>query len=220
MKKMTIVLVGSTGAIGKDVLSFLNVEKNVEKIITLTRKPAKNKASKEENLTIDFSNLPGLKNNIKADVFICCLGTTMKVAGSQDEFRKVDYDYVVQFAKLAEATQAKKIIVVSALGANAKSKVFYNRIKGQMEIDVAQVHVPSIEFFRPSLLLGKRDEFRPGETLAKILTPILNPLLLGPLKKYKPIQSQTVAKAIVLRSLLGNQGLVTFESDQIEKILA
>lgn len=219
MKKINVCLTGSTGAIGKEVLTLLNEESNVDKIITLTRSPVQNLKNKEENHNPDFATLNFLRNTVKADVFICCLGSTIKKAGSKEEFRKVDYDYVINFAKLAETVGARKFIVVSSMGANPQSKVFYNQVKGLMENAVAQVNIPSIDIFRPSLLLGSRDEFRLGESIAKALSPILKPLFKGPLKKYRPIDASDVAQAILLRSFNSEKGLSILESHQIANLL-
>ncbi len=218
MKKLTICLTGSTGAVGKEVLSILNSDSNIEKIITLTRNPIAPK-TKEENLNPDFLTLNFLRNTIKADVFICCLGTTIKKAKSKEEFRKVDYDYVVNFAKLAETVGAKKLIVVSSMGADADSRIFYNHVKGIMEKSVAQMNITSIDILRPSLLLGSRKEFRLGEAVAKVTAPAFKFLLIGPLKKYRPIAAKDVAQAIVLRTFNQERGLNILESDQIAKLL-
>ena len=214
----TICLAGATGAIGNHVLQFSHQENQISKIITLTRKPQTQKLSKEENRVIDFNQLASLKNDIKADVFICCLGTTIKVAGSQAAFKKVDYDYVVEFAKLAEAVSAQKFLVVSAIGSDEKSSVFYNRTKGEMESAIKKLNIPSIEIFQPSLLLGERSESRPGERFAQVLAPLLNPLLIGSMKKYRAIETKDVAKALVARSLSQDKGLKVYPSDQIAEL--
>lgn len=212
---LTICLAGSTGAVGNKVLNFLNEESQINRIITLTRKPASYQLSKEENHVVDFNQLASLKNELKADVFICCLGTTIKVAGSQAAFKKVDLDYVVEFGQLAENVSAQKFLVISSLGADPQSSIFYSRIKGEMEQSIKKLNIPSIEIFQPSLLLGERSEHRPGEAFAKILTYLMNPLLLGPLKKYRGIQIETVAKALCKRALNPENVRRTYTSDQI-----
>jgi uncharacterized protein YbjT (DUF2867 family) len=213
---LTICLTGSTGAIGNHVLHFLNQQDSVAQIITITRKQNISPLSKEKNIVIHFDQLSTL--NIKADVFICCLGTTIKVAGSQTAFRKVDYDYVVNFAKLAETSSAQKFLVVSSVGADEKSSVFYSRTKGEMESTIKKLNIPAIEIFQPSLLLGERAEARAGEGFAKIIAPLLNPLLIGTMKKYRAIKAADVAKALVARALIKDTGLNTYASDQIIKL--
>jgi uncharacterized protein YbjT (DUF2867 family) len=213
---LTICLTGSTGAIGNHVLHFLNQQNSVAQIISITRKQNIAPLSKEKNIVIHFDQLSTLK--IKADVFICCLGTTIKIAGSQAAFKKVDYDYVVNFAKLAEASSAQKFLVVSSLGAEENSSVFYSRIKGEMESAIKNINIPAIEIFQPSLLLGERAEARAGEGFAKIIAPLLNPLLVGSMKKYRAIEASDVAKALVARALIKDTGLKTYTSDQIVKL--
>jgi uncharacterized protein YbjT (DUF2867 family) len=217
---ITIALVGSTGAIGHQVLQLLNNESRVDRIITFTRKPNLNKLSKEENHVIDFNQLAALDGQIKADVFICCLGTTIKAAGSQAGFKKVDLDYVVEFGKLAETVSAQKFLVVSSLGADANSTIFYSRIKGEMENELKKLKLPSLEIFQPSLLIGARTESRPGESFAQFLTPIINPFLQGLLKKYRPIKITDVARAICLRALSTDQKKITYSSDQIKDLIS
>jgi uncharacterized protein YbjT (DUF2867 family) len=214
--QITVCLVGSTGAVGSHVLNFLNQEDLVNEVITLNRKIKVSLLSKEKNLVIDFDKLSLL--DIKADVFICCLGTTIKVSGSPAAFKKVDFDYVVNFAKLAESASARKFLVVSSVGADEKSSVFYSRIKGEMESAIKKLNIPAIEIFQPSLLLGERSEKRAGESLAKIMAPLLNPFLLGSMKKYRAIESSDVAKALVARALMAESGQRTFASDQIKKL--
>lgn len=213
---LTICLTGSTGAIGSHVLRFLNQKDSVAQVVTITRKQNTSPVSKEKNIVIHFDQLSSLK--IKADVFICCLGTTIKVAGSQAAFKTVDYNYVVNFAKLAEASSAQKFLVVSSVGADEKSSVFYSRIKGEMESAIKQLNIPAIEIFQPSLLLGERTDSRAGESLAKIIAPVLNPLMIGSMKKYRAIETADVAKALVARALIKDTGLKTFASDQIKKL--
>ena len=216
---LIICIVGSTGAVGGHVLRFLNQEKKVGQIITLTRKLQKTPLSKEINHVIHFDKINNLKENLKADIFICCLGTTLKIAGSQQAFKKVDYDYVVEFGKLAEAVSAQKLLVVSSVGANPKSLGFYSRVKGEMESAIKKLNIPSIEIFQPSLLLGQRSDSRPVENFAKIIAPLLNPLLTGSLKKYRAIEARTVAMALSARSLKTETGFKNFSSDQIENLL-
>ncbi|MGZ3691342.1 MAG: oxidoreductase, partial [Pseudobdellovibrio sp.] len=124
-------------------------------------------------------------------------GSTIKKAGSQEAFKVVDHDYVVEFAKLAQACKAEQLLVVSSLGADKNSSVFFNRIKGETEFDVQSVFKSKLHFMRPSLLLGDRNEFRFGERMAILLAPVYSPLLLGPLETYKPVQASDVAQAML-----------------------
>jgi nucleoside-diphosphate-sugar epimerase len=148
---------------------------------------------------MDFSNLasstPELSNK-HINTAICCLGTTIKTAGSQEAFQTVDLDYVLAFAELAKSIGAKKIIVISSVGANPKSGNFYLQTKGKMETTLSALAFEQTHFIRPGLLMGSRKEFRLGEHMASWLMPALNVFLIGSLSKYRGIQMDLVAKAI------------------------
>lgn len=150
--------------------------------------------------------------------FFCCLGTTIRKAGSEESFKKVDRDYVVAFAKLAQFCHAESLQIVSALGADQNSSVFYNRIKGEMEERVQEVFKDNLHFARPSLLLGDRDEFRFGERIAVLFSPLYSFLLVGSLKKYKPVSAEKVARALYLISIKKIKSAKFIENDQLLKL--
>lgn len=213
-----VCLVGASGLVGHELLLILSHLEQVRSLQAITRSPLGRIPSKVENILLDFNSLNTHAEISKASVFICCLGSTIKKAGSPEAFRKVDYEYVLQFAKLAEKAQAQKLLVISAMGARANSKIFYNRIKGEMERDLRQIKIPQIEIFRPSLILGERKDSRPGEAWAQRLSPLLNPLLQGPFKKYRAIKASDIAKAMAIATLNYNPGLFIYESDEIQRI--
>jgi uncharacterized protein YbjT (DUF2867 family) len=211
-------MTGATGLVGNELLLLLASVEHVGHVTVLTRKPLGRFPAKIENIVLDFDKLATSASSLKAHTFVCCLGTTIKVAGSQEAFRKVDYDYVIEFAKIAEKAKAQKFLVISAMGANAESSVFYNRVKGEMERDLRKLNIPQIEIFRPSLLLGERKEHRTGEVIAKKLSPLMNAVMMGPLKKYKAIAAKDVAKAMALAALNFNEGQFIYESDEIQRM--
>ena len=127
----------------------------------------------------------------------CCLGTTIKKAGSQEAFRTIDHTLVITIAELMRKQGAGQFLVISSMGADSNSKVFYNRTKGEMEEAVKEIGYPCLRILRPSLLLGKREEFRFGEKIGLILTPLLKPFLIGSLKKYAPVEAESVAHFMV-----------------------
>ncbi|WP_413584847.1 NAD(P)H-binding protein [Bdellovibrio sp. HCB274] len=213
-----ICITGATGLVGNELLLLLANIEHVGHVTVLSRKPLGRFPAKIENIVLDFDKLANYSASLKAHTFVCCLGTTIKVAGSQEAFRKVDYDYVMEFAKVAEKAKAQKFIVISAMGANAESSIFYNRVKGEMERDLRSLSIPQIEIFRPSLLLGHRKEQRSGEGLAQKLSPLMNALMIGPLKKYKAIAATDVAKAMALSILNFNAGQFIYESDEIQRM--
>lgn len=196
---MAALLAGATGEVGKRVLQNIIEENTNNPIYTLSRHKLENPEVNHHNLVVDFSNLSSYAqdlSNKQIDTAICCLGTTIKTAGSQAAFQTVDLDYVVAFAEMARAIGVKKIIVVSSVGANPKSGNFYLQTKGKMEATLSSLGFEQAHFIRPGLLMGPRKEFRLGEHLASWIMPALNVLLIGSLSKYRGIQMDLVAKAI------------------------
>lgn len=148
-----------------------------------------------------------------ADVF-CALGTTIKKAGTQEAFRKVDYDYPLALGRLAKAQGAAQFLIVTAMGADPASRIFYSRVKGEVEEALRDLHLPVLHLFRPSLLLGKRDEFRLGERLAGMIMPGFAALL----GKYRPVHGRTVAAAMIRMAKSGEPGVHIHESNRIREI--
>lgn len=220
MSTLDIALIGATGLVGNLLLEQLAKSNEVRSIKAITRKPLTKVPQKTENLVINFDRMWEYADQMKADVYICCLGTTIKVAGSPEAFRRVDYDYVVQFAKIAEQNQAKKFQVVSAMGADAKSSVFYNRTKGEMEEQLKKFRIPEIEIFRPSLILGERKDKRAFEDIAQSLAPKMNFLFKGPLEKYRPIKATDIATAMAKTCTRLELGPIIHSSNQIQSIAA
>lgn len=218
MDSITITLVGSSGLVGGELLAILPFLQEVDLVKAVSRSPLGRLPPRSENIVMSLDDLEARAEFLKADVFICCLGTTIKKAGSQEAFRKVDYEYVVDFAKVAAQVGAKKLLVVSAMGANAHSRIFYNRVKGEMEEAIKALAIPQVEIFRPSLILGERKEARTGEDLAQKLYPVLKPLLLGPLKKYRAISATDIARAMAIATLNFHPGQHTYESQKIQAI--
>jgi len=148
-----------------------------------------------------------------ADDVFCCLGTTIKQAGSQEGFRRVDHDYVVAVARAGLRCGATQFLLVSAVGADPASRIFYSRVKGETEAAVRQLPYRAVQIFRPSLLLGKRSAFRLGERVAMLTAPILSLALLGRLRRYRPIAAATVAQAMVAIAKESPRGPNVFEYD-------
>ncbi|WP_374035208.1 NAD-dependent epimerase/dehydratase family protein [Bdellovibrio bacteriovorus] len=213
-----ICIAGATGLVGHELLLLLAHLDEVRSIKAVSRSPMGRIPPHVENIILDFDNLEARQDVLKADIFICCLGTTIKKAGSQEAFRKVDFDYVVNFAKVAEACGAQKFLVISALGADADSSIFYNRVKGEMENELRKLKIPQIEIFQPSLILGERKESRKGEDFAQKLSPMLNKILVGPLKKYRAIKANTIARAMAIATLNFHPGFHVYKSDHIQRI--
>jgi len=209
------LLVGASGLVGRELLDLLLADALYDKVVVLTRKPLLIDNAKYENHVIDFDRLTEYYKNIVADDIFCCLGTTMRVAGSKEAFKKVDYTYPLEIAKLAKAAGAEQYLLVSALGANENSSIFYNKVKGEVERAIEALGYPSFKVFRPSLLLGNRSEQRNGEDAAKIFYKIFGLIIPA---KYKAIEARRVAQAMLAAATLKKSGMIVYESDAMRKM--
>ncbi len=211
MSKVAL-LAGSTGLIGNQLLELLLADSHYSKIIALSRKPLSIVHPKLENIVLEVEQLEN-HSQLKADDVFCCLGTTMKQAGSKAAFRKVDFDYPFQLAKILKANGAQQFLLVSALGANKNSGIFYNQVKGEIEEAIASVGFRAFHIFRPSLLVGPRKEKRSGEDAAKIVYKIFGFLIP---KKYKGIESIKVARAMQVLAKKELSGVFVYESNALQ----
>ena len=196
MARRTALLAGATGLVGSHLLRLLLADETYQKVTILGRRGLPLTSPKLQQRLIDFDHLADLDAPKVDDVF-CCLGTTIKKAGSQEAFRKVDLGYVEALARVAARAGAKQFLLVSAIGANSKSRVFYSRVKGETEAAVQAVGFAGTHIFRPSLLLGDRAESRPAERLGIVVGRAVAFAFVGSLRKYRPIAAATVAAAIV-----------------------
>jgi len=194
-----MVVAGATGLIGAAAVDI--ALQRGWRVVALVRNPAKLKPRVELDVwAADFDDLGPVAERLKPlapKAFLCALGTTIKIAGSQEAFAKVDLDYVVAFARLGIACGARSFGLVTAIGSDAASSNFYLRTKGKAEAAVRAAGYDHVEIARPSFLVGERIEHRAGEGLATAVTQALSPLLLGPLSQYRPIAGADVARALV-----------------------
>jgi len=214
----TALLAGASGLVGSQVLQRLAADPDCRAVHALGRRPLSSGYPKVSQHTWDFDRLAEVRPFPAADVVFCCLGTTIKAAGSRAAFSKVDFTYAHEVARLALAAGAKQFLLISALGADPESRIFYNRVKGKVEEAVRALPYHGIHIFRPSLLLGERREFRLGERVATVLTPLFTWALVGPLRKYRPIRAAAVARAMVRVGKEGRAGVQVYESDEIERL--
>ena len=207
MKKALVI--GASGLIGQQLIDLLLQDENYS-VIALIRTALPIQHERLIQVPFNFDN----PNNevIQADEIFCCLGTTIKVAGSQQAFYKVDFEYVLDIAKKAYLNGAKKFALVSSMGANKNSTVFYSKTKGAIEEAVTQIGYESLFIFRPSLLLGKRTGFRLGERIAQYFFTFFSILIP---KKYQAIQARQVAKAMIVCMNTGDKGVHILESNKI-----
>lgn len=196
MSGKTAIVIGATGMVGKQVLQHLLELAAYTKVIAVTRKPIP-AHPKLKNLVLDFDKLTEGLKNVKADEAFCCLGTTIKQAGTKAAFHRVDYTYNFEFAHTLKQNGCQHFLLISALGAFPKSVVFYSRVKGLLEKDITELNFARLSIFRPSLLLGEREQNRLGENLAARLFPLISPFLRGGLRAIQPIHGYQVAQAMV-----------------------
>ena len=212
------LIAGATGLVGSELVSLLIENNYYTSVHLLTRRPYHLKHRKIADHVIDFENLPDFKPEVQIhDVYIC-LGTTIKKAGSQANFIKVDLDYVVNVAKWAKQNNVEKLAFISSIGANAESKNFYLSVKGKAENALKIVELPYLAILRPSLLLGKRNESRFAETMGKYIFSILGPLFMGKLKRYKAVEAKLVAKAMLYYTVHPESTSSVIENEKIFEI--
>ena len=210
----SLALFGATGLVGSECLRLLLDDGGFSRVVIFTRRPISVKPNGAadhptlETHVLDFEQIERQGKMLAVDQIVCALGTTIRKAGSQQEFRKVDFDYPLAIARTALAQGARHFLLVSALGANAASRLFYNRVKGELETAILALPFRSHTIVRPSLLLGKRAEFRLGERIAEWLAFLMP-------KKYKPVSAAAVAEALVASARKDRAGKRIIESAEI-----
>ena len=209
----TALLAGATGLVGSHLLKLLLADAEWDRVVTLGRRTTPTEHDKLEQRVVDLAAVAAAGDLRHADDVFCCLGTTIKQAGSQEAFRRVDHDFVVGFARAGIRAGATQFLLVSAIGADPESRVFYSRVKGETETDVGALPYRAIQIFRPSLLLGERELFRLGERFAMMAAPLLQLALVGRLRRYRPIQARDVARAMVRIAREAPRGPNVFEYD-------
>jgi uncharacterized protein YbjT (DUF2867 family) len=210
----TVLLAGATGLVGGECLTRLLADERVGDVHALVRRPLGRTDPRLREQTVDFARLDAAPV-VAATAAICALGTTIKTAGSEPAFRAVDHDAVLAFAGWARRGGADTFALVSSVGADPNARNFYLRVKGEVERAVRAIGFRRLVLVRPSLLLGSRGEPRPGEAFARALAPALNPLMIGPLRRYRAIPADVVAAALVTAALSAPDGVEVWEHDAI-----
>ncbi|WP_371185805.1 NAD(P)H-binding protein [Thalassotalea maritima] len=197
-----VVLFGASGLTGSALINQLIDHPMIGYIVMMVRRPLPIKHHKIEQVVTDFQNQAVIKTALKGcNIAYCCLGTTIKVAGSKDAFKAVDHTLVTQLAKHCKAMDVEQFHVISSIGANANSSSFYLQVKGAMEQSLSDQRFSQLIIYRPSLLLGERKQWRIAEGLGGYLSRLLSFLFIGPLRQYKPISASQVASAMLDNSL-------------------
>ncbi len=200
---MKALVIGASGATGKDLVSQLLNDKDFEEVNVFVRKPFSIQNEKLKTHIVDFEKPEEWKNSVRGDVAFSCLGTTLKDAGSKEAQRKVDYEYQLQFAKAAKENNVEDYILVSSYGANPQSKIFYSKMKGELEDAVRKLHFTKITIFKPGMLERKNSE-RTGEVLGSRIIKFANKI--GLLESQKPLPTEVLAKAMINSSKIKSNG--------------
>ena len=208
---MKLILIGATGLVGREVLRLALADARVTAIVAPVRKPMPAHPKLDAPL-VDFDRLPADAPWWQADAVICTLGTTMKLAGTQQAFRRVDHDYPLAVARLARAACTRTYALNSAAGANAASRIFYNRVKGELERDLEQLGFASLTHVRPGLIGGERDVARAGEGAALRLLRVLRPVLP---RRWRINPAPRIASALLEAALAGAPGVHVVHSEQL-----
>jgi uncharacterized protein YbjT (DUF2867 family) len=214
----TALMIGSTGLIGSQLLEILLKSNEYSTVITFVKRDSCIQHPKLQQYIIDFDKLEDYQKLVIGDDFFCAIGTTIKNAGSQEAFRKVDFDYPKTFAVMALQNNVKQFSIISSLGADVNSGNFYLKTKGEIQDFLKNCAFEAVSVFQPSLLLGNRKEFRLGERIGAFFMNLFSFVFIGSIKKYKPIQSEAVAKAIFYIAQKNKSGFKIYESDAIQEI--
>jgi uncharacterized protein YbjT (DUF2867 family) len=209
----TAILAGTTGLIGAQVLELLLLDGNYDRVVALSRRPLTTSHPKLINLVLNFDELQRYSDQLKGDDVFCCLGTTMKQAGSKEAFQKIDFQYPVSLARIAKEQGAKQFLLVTAMGANANSVIFYNRVKGEVQSEISKMAFKAFHIFQPSMLMGARTRERRGEKIAQQIMKYAGFLIPA---KYKAIESAKVARAMIAIAGENHTGTFAYESAELQ----
>jgi len=211
-------LAGASGFVGNLALAALLDSPDISRVFAITRRPLVREHPRLANRIVQFEQIESQLKGLTCHVALCCLGTTIRQAGSEQAFRQVDVDAVLAFARTARTAQAQRFVVVSSVGADPKSKNFYLRTKGEMEQALTGIGFPSLDILQPSILLGWRGEIRPLEIVASALMPIVNPFLTGKREPFRGIPARTVAGAMVGVTRSGRRGVQRYTYSAIQAL--
>jgi uncharacterized protein YbjT (DUF2867 family) len=214
----TAVVFGATGMVGREIVNELCDSHEYSKVIAVVRSTLLISNVKLEQLQIiDYSELGQYKSQLNASTYFCCIGTTIKIAGSQEAFRRVDHDIPQQIAQLAQELSVASLVVISSIGARADAANFYLRTKGEMENSISKTYSGNLKIVRPSLLMGNHTEFRFAEKFSTVFMKVLGWLFVGSAKKYRGIYAGDVAKAMIKAVRLPADKVI-IESDELQDL--
>lgn len=212
------LVVGATGLVGSSLVKLLCESKEYAAVNVISRRPLDYTHPKLVVKLREFDQIADQDIEFAHEVF-CCLGTTMKKAGSKQQFEKVDFEYPLTIAAIAKNRGIDHFIVISAMGANEKALAYYSQVKGKLEAELIKMDFPQLSIVRPSLITGERQEFRLGETVGDKVLKVLNPILAGPMKKLRSIPADQIALAMKVIALYGTKPKVAiYLSDELLKM--
>jgi uncharacterized protein YbjT (DUF2867 family) len=212
------IIAGASGLIGSSLLTILLNEPSYVEVTALVRKKNGITHPKLTEIIVDFDKLDDFAGDINGHALFCCIGTTKNKTPNLTDYYKIEHDYPVKLGQLAVKNGVKQYHYVSSIGADKNSAAYYTKYKGQTEHDLQQLNLPSLHIYRPSILVGDRKDYRPMEKFVTRLMYIINPLLIGSLKKYRSIPAKTVAMAMYKQSINSEEGVFVHPSDQIKQI--
>ncbi|WP_461449223.1 NAD(P)H-binding protein [Mucilaginibacter sp.] len=212
------IIAGASGLIGSSLLTILLNEPSYAEITVLVRKKTGITHPKLTEILVDFDKLDDYTGDINGHALFCCIGTTKNKTPDLTDYFKIEHDYPVTLGQLADKNGVKQYHYVSSIGADKNSSAYYTKFKGQTEYNLQQLHLATLHIYRPSILSGDRKDHRPMEKFVNGLMYLINPLLIGSLKKYRSIPAKTVAMAMYKQSINSDEGIFIHASDQIKQI--
>jgi uncharacterized protein YbjT (DUF2867 family) len=216
MKAKKALIAGATGLVGNELLHILLEAKEYESVTAIVRRPLSISHPKLKEVLIDYDQLDKYEKDLKADDVFCCLGTTIKKAKTKEAMKKIDADYPLALARVTQKGGAEHFLLISSMNANPHSNIWYSQMKGRLEEGLSTIPFETISILRPSLLLGKRNEFRLGERIAATLFQVVSFLFVGPLLKVKAIEGRQVAQSMFDIAQNKRTGVIIYPSDQLQ----
>jgi len=214
----SVILVGSSGLIGSNLLSELIQSEAISEILLLVRRSTDVSSSKVKELIVNFEKPNSYSIDIQADIIYSCLGTTKSETPNSSLYRQIDLEYPLNLAKLGQKNGVSQFHIISSLGADAGSSNSYLKLKGELEQELKKLSISSLHIYQPSFLIGERKKDRLADKIMKPVFRLIDPLLIGPLKKYRSIKAADVARVMLNQSIKDLKGTFTYPSIKIQEL--
>lgn len=218
MSERTALIAGATGLVGGHCLDRLLAQDRYTRVVALTRRALGRKHDKLTERIVDFDRLREHRDELVTDDVYLCLGSTIKKAGSARRFREIDYGYNLAVAQAAQLGGARQILLVSSVGASPVSRTFYLQVKGELEAAISVLPYRAHHVFRPSVLLGQRADRRPLESVGSMLSRAASFAMVGGLQRFRPVQAEVVARALVAAAVEGRPGSHVYWGPEIHRL--